>query len=116
MQIKELKIYTKSLEDQFNFYSKIIGLKVIDHSENNITFHIGNSRIQIVKSDISHPYHLAINIPCNREHEALKWLKERVEILKVGLDEIQDFRSWNARPFIFMTKTIISLNLQLGKI
>lgn len=104
MQIKELKIYTKSLEDQFNFYSKIIGLKVIDHSENNITFHIGNSRIQIVKSDISHPYHLAINIPCNREHEALKWLKERVEILKVGLDEIQDFRSWNAKAIYFYDK------------
>ncbi|WP_440881593.1 VOC family protein [Tenacibaculum sp. C7A-26P2] len=101
VQIRELKIYTKNLEGQFKFYSKIIGLKVIDYSENYTTFQIGNSRIQMVKSDISHPYHLAINIPCNREHEALKWLKERVEILKVGLNEIQDFRSWNAKAIYF---------------
>jgi len=101
MKITELKIFTQNLTNQFKFYSEILGLDVIDYSDEKMTFQIGSSRIQLVKSNRFKPYHFAINIPNNKETEALKWLKNRVEILKDGKSEIQDFDFWNAKAIYF---------------
>lgn len=104
MQIKELKIYTQHFSEQVVFYSNTIGLNLMEKSENQAVFGIGESKLKIVRSDKFKPYHFAINIPCNKETEALKWLKERVEILKDGIHEIQDFVSWNAKAIYFYDK------------
>lgn len=101
MKITELKIFTQNLTNQFKFYSEILGLDMIDCSDEKMTFQIGSSRIQLVKSNRFKPYHFAINIPNNKETEALKWLKDRVEILKDGKSEIQDFDFWNAKAIYF---------------
>ncbi|MBO0322237.1 VOC family protein [Muricauda sp. CAU 1633] len=101
MEIQELKIYTQSLLRQIDFYSKKIGLDVIDMSENQAVFQVGKSKLRMIKSERFHPYHFAINIPCNKEIEALEWLRKRVEILTDGIREIQDFKSWNAKAVYF---------------
>ncbi|MEM1337580.1 MAG: VOC family protein [Bacteroidota bacterium] len=101
MHIKELKIYAKNFSKQLAFYSNTIGLKVMEESENQAVFRIGKSMLKIVKSDKFKPYHFAINIPCNKEVEALKWLQRRVDILKYGIHEIQDFVYWNAKAIYF---------------
>ncbi|MBC8768564.1 VOC family protein [Arenibacter sp. BSSL-BM3] len=57
------------------------------------------------------PYHFAINIPANKEFEALKWLKSRCPILKDGEDEIINFTAWNAKAIYFYDedKNIVEL-------
>ena len=47
------------------------------------------------------PYHFAINIPSNKEKQALEWLKERVEILTYEGLETQYFDFWNAYAIYF---------------
>jgi len=101
MKIKDLKIYSKNLSQQIDFYSNTIGLKVIENSEKRAVFQVGNSRITFEENEKFLPYHFAINIPCNKEDEALSWLKERVEILKDEQNEIQDFDFWNAKAIYF---------------
>lgn len=101
MKIKELKIYTQNLSKQTDFYSDKIGLNLIEKSDNQAVFQVGKSKLKIVKSDRFKPYHFAINIPCNKEIGTLKWLKSRVEILKDGMNEIQNFDSWNAKAIYF---------------
>lgn len=101
MQIKKLKIYTTKLSAQTQFYSEILALKMLDRTENSVSFKIGRSVLKIEKAPNSTPYHFAINIPSNQENEALAWLKNKVEILKDGNTEIQDFVAWNAKAMYF---------------
>jgi catechol-2,3-dioxygenase len=101
MKINELKIFTKNLIEQIDFYSNQIGLKLIKTSETEAQFMVGKSILRIIKSEKFKPYHFAINIPSNKENEALKWLKERVKILEHGKTEIQDFDFWNAKAIYF---------------
>ena len=84
---------------------------MIEQSNLHVTFQVGNSRLKFVQNEKFQPYHFAINIPCNQENEALKWLQERVEILKDGNNEIQDFDFWNAKAIYFydIDKNIVEL-------
>jgi len=101
MKINELKIYSSRFDKQIAFYSGKIGLKLIEETEYEAIFQIGKSKLIFKKSERFQPYHFAINIPANKENEALNWLKQRVEILRDGNYEIQNFDSWNARAIYF---------------
>ena len=101
MQIKELKIYSSKIKDQAEFYSKVLGLNIISFSEENVSLELGKSILSIEFKPETTPYHFAVNIPANKEVEALEWLKSRVEILKDGVNEIQDFDFWNAKAIYF---------------
>ena len=101
MRIKTLTLYTDQLGDQKQFYSQVLGLPLKDESENTVSFKIGNSVLTFKQGEGTTPYHYAINIPANKENEALDWLKERVAILKDGEHEIQDFDFWNAKAIYF---------------
>ena len=111
MKVKKLNIYTSNLNKQIDFYSNTIGLKLIEQTESEVKFQIGNSILKLVANDNSYPYHFAINIPANKETEALNWLKSRVTILKDGESEIQDFEFWNAKAIYFydIDKNIVEL-------
>ncbi|MBN2777949.1 MAG: VOC family protein [Bacteroidales bacterium] len=111
MKINELKIYCSNLSKQTKFYTQIIGLELVKKTDIDAIFQIGNSRLRFVEDENFLPYHYAINIPCNQENEALKWLKKRVDILKNGNIEIQDFDFWNAKAIYFYDtdKNIVEL-------
>jgi catechol-2,3-dioxygenase len=111
MQIKELKIYSSKIKDQVNFYSKVLGLNIIKRSDENVFFEFGKSILNIEFRPETTPYHFAINIPANKEYEALEWLKCKVEILRDGNNEIQDFDFWNAKSIYFydIDKNIVEL-------
>jgi catechol-2,3-dioxygenase len=68
MKIRELKIYTKSLLEQIDFYANQIGLD-IETSETEAQFTVGKSILKIVLN------HIAINIPSNREKRSLRMVK-----------------------------------------
>lgn len=97
MLIKHLRIYSSNLHLQKDFYSNILGLEIIASGKLEVSFRIGNSVLTIEERPDSTPYHFAINIPSNQEEEALVWLKQRVEVLRDGDNEIQEFDFWNVK-------------------
>jgi catechol-2,3-dioxygenase len=101
MQIKKLKIYTANLAAQSQFYAEILGLEKLGSTQKTVSFKMGKSVLEIESSLSATPYHFAINIPSNQEMEALNWLKDRLEILKDGSNEIHDFVAWNAKAMYF---------------
>lgn len=104
MKIKELKLYTSKLKEQVAFYGDVLGLKTLDRSDKRASFRIRNSILHFIERTHTTPYHFAINIPANKEQEALKWLQSKLEILKDGEDEIIDFTAWNAKAIYFYDK------------
>ena len=101
MQIIEIQIKSPNLPRQQVFYENILGLKSIEKKTNEVTYAIGNTKLCIKQSTNFYPYHFAINIPCNQTDEALHWLKDRLDVLKCGAHDIQDFNTWNARAMYF---------------
>lgn len=101
MKIKELTLYTTQIEAQMKFYAETLGLEILQSDEKEVAFKIGNSILRFLKKSNSKPHHFAFNIPSNKVNEALKWLKERVEIQKDGNAEIVDFPAWNAESIYF---------------
>lgn len=101
MLIKKLKIKTANLARQMHFYAEILGFKILEKRDDEIYFQIGKSILVLKMSESFTPYHFCINIPANKEFEALRWLKERVEIIKNDELEIQSFESWNASAIYF---------------
>ena len=101
MRIRELKIYTTKLAAQKIFYRDTLDLTVLDEKDGFVSFKIGQSILNIEHKENATPYHFAINIPDNQEIEALEWLKTKVDIVKDGDNEIQDFDFWNAKAIYF---------------
>lgn len=111
MKIKELKLYSSQIKAQTKFYSGVLGLKVIDGSLDKVSFQVGNSILHLQYKEEATPYHFAINIPANKEYEALHWLKSRLRVLRDDQDEIIDFKAWNAKAIYFydQDKNIVEL-------
>lgn len=111
MNITELKISTSNLEKQLNFYQGLLGLEVKNKTLNEVAFQIGTSTLILSESQVSSPYHFAINIPFALVEEAKMWLKNRVPLLSEGKNEIQDFSDWKAKALYFYDedKNIVEL-------
>jgi len=104
MNIKELTIAAKHLEEQISFYTEILELPLLSSSEEMAEFSIGDSILKLTKTNDFTPYHFAFNIPSNKEYEALEWLRERVEILPDEDEELVVLDHWNARAIYFYDK------------
>lgn len=111
MYINELFIFTTNLLVQRDFYCKTLGLEVMWETNTGFTLKMGRSLLHMEYALHSTPYHYAINIPANQVPEALQWLQQRVEILKDGNKEVQDFTAWNAQAMYFYDagKNIVEL-------
>lgn len=101
MQIHELKIYSPNLKAQKEFYTNLLGLELVEEESEFISIQIGTSVLKIQYKAETTLYHFAINIPANKDIEALAWLKSKVEILLDDSNEIQDFDFWNAKAVYF---------------
>lgn len=111
MQISRLVLYTAHLDNQIDFYKNSLGLEVISKDKDSVEIKIGSTILELIYDKNAKPYHFAINIPSNKEHEALAWLKERVDILKHNGEELIDFINWNAKSMYFYDpdKNIVEL-------
>lgn len=101
MKIQLLELFSPKLEAQTAFYSKVLGLEIIERTSESVSFSIGHSTLKLTFREEHKPYHFAINIPANKEKEALTWLKERVDIIKYANSEIQYFDFWKAYAIYF---------------
>lgn len=101
MRIENLKVYSRNLEKQKQFYQSVLDFPVEEISKDAFLVEIGYSTLEFQQKDSATPYHIAFHIPSIQEELALFWLKDRVNILKDGKDEIVDFPAWNAKSIYF---------------
>ena len=101
MKIEHLKLYTNKLNEQKEFYSSNLNLKIIDDKRDYFTVQIGDTKLSFIKGDEKYHYHIAINIPSNKINEALAWLKKRVTVQPFNGDDIVSFSNWNANSVYF---------------
>ncbi|WP_424494378.1 VOC family protein [Salinimicrobium sp. GXAS 041] len=101
MRIEHLKLYTNRLEEQRKYYEEVLELPVKSTSKSTFLVQLGFSVLEFQKEKAAMPYHIAFHIPAYKEKEALKWLKQRVEILKDDGEEIVDFPGWKAKSIYF---------------
>ncbi|MEO9891427.1 VOC family protein [Aurantibacter sp.] len=102
MRFKKLKLYTNKLESEFDFYSKKLGFKIIERTDNSFIVKAGWTHLEFQKSVTEHKYHYCFLIPWNHLNQALKWFENRVEIIKIENNSaIIKFEFWNAESFYF---------------
>lgn len=101
MKIEYLKLFTSRFEEQFEFYKEVLCLPVKRISDSSFQVEMGYSHIEFFRKESATPYHLALHIPAQQEVQALKWLQNRVSILKDENQEIIDFPAWKARSVYF---------------
>ena len=101
MKIQKLTIFTSQLQEQLKFYRDTLQMEIRNQSEEHFDLIAGYSVLEFRQREKSTPYHIAFHIPDKQEEEALRWLKERVSILKSNSDEIIDFSNWDAKSVYF---------------
>src|SRR5210317_1278415 len=101
MKIKELILYTNNIERQIDFYVKVLNLPVLEKSADSVCFQVGVSVLIFKYRDRQMSYHVAFNIPSNKEFEALNWLKGKVKVIPFEGSDLIDFKKWNAKSMYF---------------
>lgn len=101
MIFKEITIYTSRLESQKDFYSRKLGLRLTAENTNSFSIAIGTSCLNFKFRKYATPYHIAINIPSNKEMEAWDWLKSKVDLLQHEGETLVNFPKWNATALYF---------------
>ncbi len=102
MKIKELVLYTKSLQAEKDFYKNTLGFEIVEDKQTSFAAQIGNSILRFEKSDKQYYYHYCFLIPRNKLPEALVWLQKRLKVINIEKDRVtQIFDSWNAESVYF---------------
>lgn len=84
-----------------DFYVDILEFQLLKRTRHTGSLKIGSGILTFKFKENVRPGHFAFNIPSNREEDALKWLRKRVQILSFEGVEITDFKSWNAKAIYF---------------
>jgi catechol 2,3-dioxygenase-like lactoylglutathione lyase family enzyme len=102
--ILELRLLTQPLRAQRAFYTRVLGLPLLDEAPDRITIAAGATRLTFQQSDggAARPfYHFAFNIPENKLAEAKAWISGRTRVLSKHGQEVFHFPTWNAHSFYF---------------
>ena len=101
MKIKELILFTNNLEKQLEFYTNVLELELVKKTTKSFSLKAGESVLTFKLRENFTPYHVAFNIPTNKENEALNWLNKRVDIVPFEDNELIEFEHWNAKAMYF---------------
>ncbi|TJY35985.1 VOC family protein [Pontimicrobium aquaticum] len=102
MKIRELTLFTNSLELEKEFYSNLLGFNITKQSANSFSLNIGWSKLTFLKSHEVYKYHYCFLIPTNKLEEALIWMEHRTTVLDIESGrKTQRFETWNAESFYF---------------
>jgi hypothetical protein len=104
MKIEKLEIRSANLGEQLKFYRDLLELETKNYNGKSFELTVGYTQIKFIQDAAATPYHIAIHIPDRQEKEALRWVKERVAVLKNNNDEIIDFSGWDAKSVYFYDK------------
>ncbi|MCH2023119.1 MAG: VOC family protein [Saprospiraceae bacterium] len=101
MYIKEITLYSSKISAQKQFYTDVLGFKLLNDEIDSFSLKVGKTRLNFVYNKNATNYHFAFNIPSNQASEALNWLKKRVDILDHCGYELVPFINWNAEAMYF---------------
>ncbi len=104
MQIQELRLFTHNLDQQRDFYTRVLELPLSSTHDHHFALTIGASSLVFTSTAQAIPlsYHFAFNIPEHQFAEAKQWLAARVPLLTEpsGADELY-FAEWDAHAVYF---------------
>ena len=77
MEIKQLKLYSKDINEQLHFYHHIIGLDLLKADENRTQLQAGSTKLIFQNSVKTFLYHYCFLIPNGTLEEAMTFLREK---------------------------------------
>lgn len=101
MILEELRLYTSNPKEQWDFYTRALGMEGRQNDDSSFILQAGATRLIFEERKGNSYYHFAFNIPPYQYEQALEWLKERVPILSDGDTGLIDFSNWNAYAMYF---------------
>ena len=105
MNILELELNTNHpLQALADFYTKLLAKPPLEQTDQRLELQVGATQLTFEYRASTSPirYHFAINIPENQFEAALRWTRERVNLIgdKTG-KEVFHFKDWNADALYF---------------
>jgi catechol-2,3-dioxygenase len=102
VQIRDVHLQTRHLNEQKKFYTHTLGLSLVHETANAFTLQIGTTQLTFQGVTLEDTlYHIAFTIPRNQFEQAKRWLQGRAEMLVQG-DEDEFFSaSWNVHSLYF---------------
>jgi catechol 2,3-dioxygenase-like lactoylglutathione lyase family enzyme len=102
MHIKEITLFTSTIEKERNFYSQILGFEIKNESDDSFSVQVGQTLLSFIYSVQNYKYHYCFLIPSNKLTEALEWMQGRWNVIELEKDRfIERFENWNANAFYF---------------
>ncbi|MEP6930800.1 MAG: VOC family protein [Flavobacterium sp.] len=103
MKLEHIQITTNNIETTKAFYKDILGLLILEKSNESVTVQAGNSILKFVENpQFDSIYHFAFNIPENKLDEAIEWCKNKVNLITIeDKNVIANFENWNANTVYF---------------
>lgn len=103
MKISELTLQTNNLAETENFYSSVLGFKIIEKTQKSVSFLVGNSTLIFENShQKKNPiYHFAFNIPFNKLEESMAWISQKIPLIETDEGRIVHFENWRAKAIYF---------------
>ncbi len=103
MIIKELTLLSDNLAATKQFYTRILGLSIVNETTSTLSFAAGATLLCFEQSTNLRPrYHFAFNIPYTHVMGTFRQMSTRVELLPISENsKLADFINWNAKSFYF---------------
>jgi catechol-2,3-dioxygenase len=103
MKLLEIEILSNNLIKTEKFYSEVFDFDLELKSDEILIYKVGTSKLIFKKSKIENPiYHFAFEIPQNVFEESIKWISNKVNLIKLEDNSVvAKFEDWNAKSIYF---------------
>ncbi len=101
MHIRELKLLTGRLAEQKEFYTRTLGLPLVDEQNGLVAIQAGETKLIFVQAQGEPYYHFAFNIIENKLLQAKAWIAGRNISLSKDDPDNWYSKSWNSNALYF---------------
>ena len=101
MRIKELTLYTDTLQAQKQFHQSVFGVGFLEENDEYFSLQVGWTKLTFKQSINPHVYHYCYLIPSNKLEDAIQWLQGKVDLIETSGSIIHDHDHWNAKAIYF---------------
>lgn len=103
MKLQHLQIQTNNIQETAAFYQNVLSLPILEKDSRSVTIQAGESVLQFIENlQLDSIYHFAFNIPQNKLEEAIKWTKDKLDLIVIeDATVIANFENWNANAVYF---------------
>jgi catechol-2,3-dioxygenase len=101
MRITELTLDTRHFQEQYHFYTNILGLPLKEKTPETFTIQVGTTSLTFRETTRETGYHFAFTIPSNKFAEAKEWLAARTVLLSRNDHDEFFFEGWNSDSLYF---------------